>query len=151
MIAGRPADYRDVVHAGRLDTRVFLLAGELPCIRLRDEAARPEGRDYRTADLGGLEDVEPPQRFLVAAILCPGEDTEILVAWMRRRGVDAGRVFLVLHPETDAVAALAPWYEAGHADPVFVEADRWSGFAKDLGRFVNDWIYADAKGTGWPL
>lgn len=151
MTAGRPPDYRSVVHPARTATRVFIVARSPPCIRLRDEAARPKGRDYRTASLGDLADLEPPPRWVMAAILCPGDDASALVEWARAGKADPDRILFVLHPDTDAVAALRPWYEAGHGDPVAVEARTSKDFAKPLGQFVNDWIYADAKGIGWPL
>jgi hypothetical protein len=151
MIAGRPPDYRDVVHPVRLQTRVVIAAGTPPCITLRDQAAHPRGRDYHTVRLGNLEDLALPERWVLAAILCPGDTTESLVAWLQKTGGDPDRVLVVVHPQTDSVAALRAWYAAGYNDPLVVEAQRLRDFAADLGRFVNDWIYVDATGSGWPL
>jgi len=147
----RPEDYRAVVHPERRKTRVFLVAGTPPCIQLRDEAARPKGRDDHTALLGKLGPLQPPKRWVLAAILCPGETTDALVAWLREHDADAGRIMLVLHPDTDPVDALRAWYAAGLGDPVAIEARSLKALAKPLGQFVNDWIYVDAKGVGWPL
>lgn len=151
MIVGRPRDYRDVVHPRRRDTRVFLVAETPPCIDLRDAAARPTGRDYRVAELGGLEGVEVPDSWVLAAILCPGDTTAEVVAWLGRHGGDPERVVFFLHPDADPVVALRAWYDAGHDDPVVHEAGSWLELARPLGRFVNDWIYVDAVGRGWPL
>jgi hypothetical protein len=147
----KPPDYRDVVHPRRKETRVLVVAGQPPCIHLRDEAAKPRGRDYRTASLGDLASVEVPPRWVLAVLLCPGDSTAPVVAWLQRAGGDPSRVLFVLHPRADPVEALRAWYEAGFPDPVAVEASTLAGFAKALGRFVNDWIYTDATGRGWPL
>lgn len=151
MTAGRPSDYRGVVHPVRMETQVFIVAARPPCIRLRDEAARPKGRDYRTALLGDLAGLDLPGRWVMAAILCPGDSSRALVAWMQAQGADPERILFVLHPETDAVEALRAWYGAGYGDPVVCEARTLKEFARTLGQFVNDWIYVDAKGLGWPL
>lgn len=134
-----------------MKTRVFIVAQGPPCIRLRDEAARPRGRDHHTALLGDLDALELPERWVLAVILCPGDDTEALVEWMQARGADPDRVMFILHSETDAVEALRAWYKAGFGDPIACEARTLKDFARTLGQFVNDWIYADAKGAGWPL
>ncbi|HEV8360300.1 MAG TPA: hypothetical protein VGR28_07600 [Candidatus Thermoplasmatota archaeon] len=147
----RPPDYHDVVRRARLRTRVFLVAQTPPCIRLRDEAARPRGRDYHTALLGDLHALKLPARWLLAVILCPGNGTEALAAWLRQHDADPDRVMFVLHPATDAVAALTGWYAAGFGDPVACEARTLKEFAKPLGQFVNDWIYADEQGSGYAL
>lgn len=147
----RPEDYRAVIHPVRRDTRVFIVAETPPRIRLRDEAARPKGRDYHTARLGNLARLRLPARWVMAAILCPGDTTEPLVAWMREHAADPRRVLLVMHPETGPVAALEAWYQAGYGDPVACEARSLRDFARTLGQSVNDWVYADAQGTGWPL
>ncbi len=151
MIAGRPADYRAVVHPARLKTRVFVVAGTPPCIQLRDEAARPSGRDFHTSLLGDLDSLTLPERWVMAVVLCPGDDTLTLVKWLGARRADPARVLLVFHPGTSEPAALAPWYAAGFDDPVAVAAATLRQLARPLGQFVNDWIYADAKGSGWPL
>ncbi len=150
MTRGRPADYRDVVHPRRMDTAVYIAAEQPPCIRLQQQAARPKSRDHRTERLGALADVDPPERWLLAVILCPGDTTDDVVQWLRAHG-DPDRVVFFLHPDTDPVAALKAWYDAGHPDPVAYEAKTWKQLAAQLGRFVNDWIYVDAKGSGWPL
>lgn len=147
----RPADYRDVVHPRRLHSRVFLVASTPPCIRIRDEAARPKGRDYWTTRLGDLDEMGLPEKWVMAAILCPEDDAEEIVQWLARHDADPERVLFVLHPETDPVQALAPWYTAGHDDPVSIEASTFQELARPLGMFVNDWIYVDAKGMDWPL
>lgn len=151
MIGGRPPDYRDIIHPRRLQTPVYLLAATPPCIELRDEAARPRGRDHRTTHLESLDSLRPAPRSIVAVLLCPGDSTADLVAWMATHTIDAERVAFFVHPATDAADALAPWYAAGHPDPVAYEAETWMDVAKPLGQFVNDWIYVDATGTGWPL
>ncbi len=151
MIAGRPRDYRDVIHPRRLDTRVFLVANTQPCIDLRDAAARPTGRDYRITDLGAWRDQAVPPSWVLAAILCPGDDTQELVHWLATQNGDAERVVFFMHPDTDPVAALEAWYGAGHGDPVVHEAATWIDLARPLGQFVNDLIYLDAVGQGWPL
>lgn len=151
MTAERPADYRDVVHPARMATRIFIVARHPPCIRLRDEVARPKGRDYHTARLDDLDGLDLPARWVLAVVLCPGDTTEDLVRWMARRGADPARLLFVVFPGTSTVAAFRAWYGAGHGDPLVVEARTLKGFARHLGQFVNDWIYADAKGTGWPV
>ncbi|MFO1533693.1 MAG: hypothetical protein ABR562_08400 [Thermoplasmatota archaeon] len=150
-MTGRPSDYRSVVHPLRMETRVFLVASTHPCIRIRDEAAKPTGRDYRTVDAGELAALDPPRQWVLAVLLCPGDDAAEVVAWLGAHGGDPDRVLFILHPGTDAVAALRPWYAAGFPDAVAIEAAAWGQLAKPLGQFVNDWIYAQAKGMGWPL
>ena len=148
---GRPADYRAVIHPDCMKTAVYVAAGRPPCIELHAQASTPTGRDYRATRLGDLDSIRPKGRWVLAVILCPGDTTLELVAWMHGARADPERVVFFLHPETDAVTALHAWYEAGYSDPVAHEAKTWRQLASPLGRFVNDWIYADAKGTGWPL
>lgn len=92
MIAGRPADYRDVVHPRRMETAVYVVAETPPCVRLQEDAAKPQGRDYRTAHLGALERIRPSGQWVLAAILCPGDTTDALVAWLQWHDADPARV-----------------------------------------------------------
>ncbi len=147
----RPNDYRDVVHPVREQTRVYVTASTPPCIKLRDEAARPNGRDYWTVRMADLKEISPPKQWLLAAILCPGDHAQQVVDWLQENNGEPERVVFILHSETDPVHALAPWYATGHGDPIVIEASTWKQMARPLGQFVNDWIYLQAKGMDWPL
>lgn len=148
---GRPSDYRDVVHPLRMETRVYLVASKPPCIHIRDDAAKPKGRDYWTTKLDELASIDPPDLWVLAAILCPGDITREIVEWLQVHDGDPDRVLFILHPDTDPVSALSAWYATGYEDPIIIEASTWKELAKPLGQFVNDWIYIQAKGLGWPF
>jgi len=151
MKADRPADYRDIVHSSRLQTRVFVVAAREPCITMRTATVKPRGRDHQAVALDELAQVKPPERWVVAVLLCPGDDARDVVTWLKRHRGDPHRVLFILHPSTDPVAALRPWYDAKHPDPYFIEASTWKELAAQFGTFVNDWIYVQQRGAGWPL
>lgn len=151
MTSGRPLDYRDVILGARFDTKVYVAAGQPPCISLRNAVSLPRGRDYRAIDLGDLPEPEPGARWLLAAILCPGDSSEVVVEWLVRQKADPERVLFILHPETDAHAALAAWHAARFPLPETCEARTFRQCAPIVGQFVNEWIYRDAKGRGVDL
>lgn len=147
MSMGRPLDYAAVVRANVERTRGFILAERHPCLAIRDREVGSIQRDLRPAFTAALADLDPPDSWLLAVILCPGDDTSAVAAWARRLPArDLDRIRFYAHPDADLGQALAGWVEASLAPPRVDAAGDWKEFHRRFGLHLNDMAYQDATG-----
>lgn len=146
-------DWHEVVVDHWRQTTGFLLALRQPCLRIRDDEldAIRKNRVLVALDPAGLEAWTPPASWLLAVLLCPGDDARPVVDWVRRCGADPDRVKFYARKGVDAFQALASWDAAGLPDPVVEEGfttwrDLHKAFGRDLAiRILQDWgAVADA-------
>ena len=87
-------------------------------LRVRDHNNCPTTRiaprsrahgDFAFHPLSGVPIRDP---WLVAALLCPDDDTSELTKWVRAGWKDPRRIMFYLHPKTDPRSALKAWAEA---------------------------------------
>jgi hypothetical protein len=141
----RPADYVRTVRANKSGTRGFILAHSHPCLDMRNREVHAIQRDLEPAFSDNLEDLETPNSWMLAILLCPGDTTGQVAAWAKkRRSKDRDRIRFYAHPGVDLHDALAAWYAAGLPDPRVDEVKDWKQFHKAFGLDLNDQIYADA-------
>jgi hypothetical protein len=144
-MTGRPSDYFRVVREHARKTRGFLLAERHPCLDIRDREVAAIHRDLRPAVAAALEDVDLPASWLLAIILCPGDDTVAVAAWAKGLPArDVDRIRFYAHPKVDLGEALAAWVEAGLPPPRVDETADWKEFHRRFGLHLNDLAYQDA-------
>lgn len=94
-------------------TRGYLLASSQPCIDIRDrELHAVKGRSLASRDPQNVARWTPPESWILAVILCPGDDVRPIVEWVRAHDADPDRVWFYLRPTTPT-EVLTPWVEAG--------------------------------------
>lgn len=141
-----PPNPRDVIHPHRFETVGFLWAARAPCTRIVAEEVARVRRTLVALPAGGLPPDPLPASWLLAVVVCEGDDLEAVAAWVKRRSArDRERVVLYFHPHADRVAALAPWYAAGLDDPVVGLAHDFKTFHKAFGARLNLQTYDDFR------
>lgn len=149
MNTGRPSDYFRVVRAHAAKTRGFILAERHPCLDIRDREVERIHRDLQPAFAATLGDLDLPDSWMLAVILCPGDDTAGVAAWAQRlpaRQVD--RIRFYAHPKADLAEVLAGWVKARLPPPRVDEAGDWKEFHRQFGLHLNDLAYQDAVRSG---
>lgn len=125
-------------------TTGFVLAPSRPCVDIREEEVRAIHRNLRPVGVEDLPRLRLPASWILAAIVCPGDDLRPLAEWAGALARDAvDRVRLYAHPDVDLVDALAPWYAAGLDDPLTAEAEDFVTFHKQFGWDFNNQVYRD--------
>lgn len=131
-------DWHEVVARNWRKTKAYLLAFREPCIRIAADELDAIRRNRVLVGLsaGALSRWRPEGSWMLAVILCPGDDVAPLTAWLARHEADPARVRFYAHPGTDVFAALEAWREAGLGAPrVDDDVDAWPRLHK---RFGND-------------
>lgn len=138
--------FRDVVAAHHRDSDAVLVAAREPCVTIAEEERdHVSGRSFRVVTFEDLPGLKVRKSWIMAVLLCPGDDAGPVAAWVRSGGRDPRRVLFYLHPRTDARAALRPWHEAGlHAYAVWT-VPNWKALHKHLGAHWNVRIYDDSR------
>lgn len=145
----RRPDYAATVREHHPDAEGWLVASREPCITIRGREVQHVDRVLRPTGPTGLPDPgDLPRSWMLAVLLCPGDDTALVAAWAS--SIPAGerdRVRFYHHPDVDLTGAFEAWYAAGLADPRTFEIQDFKTFHKQFGRHFNDQVYRDA--TGW--
>ena len=145
MSIERPPDYYGVVRANVARTRGFIVAERHPCLDIRDREVDSIRRDLKPAFLTALDGLELPESWLLAIILCPGDNTQVVAAWAKRlAGRDVDRIRFYAHPEADLNEALGAWVSARLPPPRVDDASDWREFHRRFGLHLNDRAYQDA-------
>lgn len=148
MSVHRHPDWYAIVRDNWSKTTGYLLASRQPCIAIRDkEIESVKGRVLVGRSGEDLAGWDPSGSWLMAIIVCPGDQIDDVVEWFLRSKADPARAWFFLHIDTKATV-LRPWEEAGfHADQVdWVKA--WQGLHKSFGLALNDRVYADWAQSG---
>lgn len=138
-------DETEIIKAHRKDTTCYVLADTGTCLELKaQEVRRVTGRTLvplTSARLPGT----PPRSWMLAVVLCPGDDTKRLAAWaLRLRPADQDRIDFYepqALPQVDAV--YGAWTEAGLPDPNRFPVDDLAHLNRLLGLDLNRRILRD--------
>lgn len=93
-------------------SQAFLLAQREPCITIRDDEIAHANRWLVGGMPQDLDAWSPPASWMIAVIVCQGDDTQELTRYVVSRGIDPERVHFYLHASASK-DALAAWAEAG--------------------------------------
>jgi hypothetical protein len=140
-------DWHGIVAANWQKTTGYLLALDGLCLEVRDDelAAIRKNRVLVGLAAKDLAAWRPPDSWLLAVILCPGDSVEPIVEWVEKHGAEVERIHFYVHDDADAFAALHAWAEAGLPDPIVDDGiDSWKAFHKKFGndlaiRILEDW------------
>ncbi len=135
-------DFARVVRENWPKTVGYLVAGEPPCIQIRDDEIQHVHRRLVPIGLASVEDVKASGSWFMAVIVCPGDDLSGLAAWAA--GQDARRIYFYLYADADA-SQLRPM--ATHGIPIHHFSDGhndWTDLHKVLGWDLNVLVYDDA-------
>jgi hypothetical protein len=133
------------------EAELLVIAQRQPCIGIRrDELAKID----RVVLAVGLQELrawvkrsKPRKSWLVAVLLCRGDDTAELAAIVKDLGLDATRFHFYLHKDAK-VGTLAGWADAGLSlDAVDEGITGWVMLHKILGIDFNVQIVNDAIQT----
>lgn len=145
MSLDRHPSWYDVVRKHWARTTGFVLASHGPCIEIRDqEIASVRGRALVGRDLRDLERWRSPSSWLLAVLVCPGEDLAPLAEWMRRERPDPSRIWFFVHASA-TLAPLKPWTDAGLSLHQVDVVSSWQELHRLFGLALNDQVYADWK------
>ncbi|MEK6975241.1 MAG: hypothetical protein AABY18_02750 [Candidatus Thermoplasmatota archaeon] len=145
MSLDRPRDYHQVVRAHAAKTRGFILAERHPCLDIQAREVAAIRRDLERAFAANLADLKPPASWLLAVILCPGDDTQAIANWTKRLPTrDVDRVRFYAHADVDLAQALEAWVAAQLPPPRLDACDDWKEFHRQFGLHLNDQTYRDA-------
>lgn len=130
-----------------MDATAFVVADSGDCLGIqRDEVARVKGRRLLSLTGRDLEQLAPTGSWIMAVLLCPGDGTEDLARWARRRPAqDLDRIGFYEHPDVDARRSYLAWVKAELPMPLRDKVNDFAGFHRLFGNDLNDRIYADAK------
>lgn len=138
--------FRDVVAAHHQDSDAVLVAATDPCLSIAyDESANVTGRSFRIDRPQGLAGLELRASWLMAVLLCPGDDTSLVSAWVRGGDRDPRRILFYLHPTTDARRALAAWREAGFPVLSTWTVESWKELHAHFGAAWNVRVFDDFR------
>lgn len=139
--------FRDIVAKHHRDSEAILVAARDPCITIAyDERANVVGRSFRIAAPEGLARLEPRASWIMAILLCPGDDTREVAEWAKKGAREPRRVLFYLHPTTDARKALASWRDAGLPVLSTWTVDTWKALHTHFGAAWNVRVFDDFRG-----
>ncbi len=84
-----------------------------------------------------------PQSFVVAVVLCQGDQTGEVAAFAKARNVSPDRFYFFYTIGTDVRAALAGWTAADLPVLYSFEIKDWKGLNQKFGAFWNNWVHDD--------
>lgn len=138
--------FHDVVAEHHGDSDAVLVADREPCITIAyDERENVTGRSFQIVAPDELDTLDLRATWIMAVLLCPGDDAEAVRAWVEEDDRDPRRVLFYLHTDTDAREALAPWHEAGlHVHSTWTVSS-WKEFHKHFGAQWNVQVFDDFR------
>lgn len=140
-----PPDFAKVVGAKHAKSTAYVAASSDDCLRIRDAEAKKVNRRLKAIAPGDLAAIRFPKSWMVAIVLCPGDDTGDVAAWAK--SLSAGeleRIRFYLHGRTDPAKAFSEWYRAGLGDPKTADMEDFNSFHKVFGWDFNNQVYGDA-------
>ncbi|HEV8359346.1 MAG TPA: hypothetical protein VGR28_02715 [Candidatus Thermoplasmatota archaeon] len=143
-----PPGYAQVVRAHHRKTAAYLLATQPDCTRVRDEEIRRVRRRLEPLVLDDLAAgrFRPRGSWLLAVLLCRGDDTDALAAWATGVSVeDRDRVRFYYRRGTDLAVALRAWVDGGLGAPLAAEVRDFASFHKVFGKHLHDRVWLDHR------
>lgn len=141
----KPDDYVSVVRANHHKTVCYILVGREPCLGIAQAEVDAVERNIQLVLYGDLGKVALPSSWLLACVICPGDDLVALARWVKTRRARGSRIRFFLHPSADE-NVLRSWEAAGLGKARAVTVSKWQELHPQLGRALNDTVYLDAKG-----
>lgn len=145
----RPEDWTQTVRENHRDAKAWVAASSEPCLSVRDDEVDQVDRILSGADFGNLpSEDERPDIWVVAVIVCPGDDLEPVIEWAKTLDdEDIDRVQFYYHSDVNVETVTTPWTDAGFPDPFTYEVEDFTTFHDQFGWEFNDQVYRDV--TGW--
>lgn len=145
----RPDDWTRQVREHHPKAVAWVVAATEPCLSIREKEVSQIKRVLQGADFENLPDhASLPDSWLIAIIVCPGDDLTPVIRWTERLEAEAQeRVQFYYHPEVEITAITEPWLDAGLPEPITYEVEDFTTFHNQFGWEFNDQVYRDA--TGW--
>lgn len=141
----RRSDFAAVVRAHWRATHGFLLASHGPCREVQTEEIWRIRRSLRRVTSQELPRLEPTGSWLLAVLLCEGDDAQAVAPWAKARAAgDRDRIRFYAHAGADVGEALRPWQEAELGLPLVSSFDNFASFHRQFGADLNVRIYRDA-------
>lgn len=141
---GRDAGFFDTIRPHLHECIGFLFASSGACLEIRDSEVERIDRVFLTLGPADLEDLRPPRSWLMAVVLCPGDDTVAVARWATGlSGDDVDRVRFYHLPGVDLVGALEAWYGASLPDPRTADVEDWASFHREFGWDHSNQVYED--------
>lgn len=137
----------EVIRANRMRTTCFVVAERGNCLDLRaEEIRRVSGRRFVPVSGATLPRTLPPS-WMLAVIVCPGDDSGRVAAWTK--GLGFGQSRLVFFYETQQGLDVAAFYRAWVAkrlpDPARRRPKNFVDLCVALGADLNRRILADHR------
>lgn len=140
------AEERSIIRSHRFDTVCYVLAQSGACLDLARERVRAvTGRKLQYLTAENLP-AELPRSWMLAVVLCPGDDTHRLGAWAAKLGpARHARIIFYEPDELDATAdqAYAGWNRHPLPDPIRRRVRDFKEFNRFLGTDLNIRILDD--------
>lgn len=138
--------FRDVVAAHHRDSDAVLVAAREPCISIAyDERENVAGRSFRLVEPGRLGELSLRPSWIMAVLLCPGDDAARIADWVRAENQDPRRILFYFVTGTDPRAALAPWRTAGLPVHSVWTVTNWADLHKHFGAAWNVRVFDDFR------
>lgn len=142
------ASFQEVVAEHHTDSDAVLVANREPCISIAyDEQANVHGRSFTVATPDEVRELDLRDSWIMAVLLCPGDDTEALAAWALEQEIDPRRIVFYLHTDTDPRDALGAWEEAELPVHATWTIENWRQLHKHFGAAWNVRVYDDFRRT----
>lgn len=139
---------RDVVHPRRKETVGIIVAAAGPCFKVATEQQlKASGRTVHVTTPHAFHKVRRPRSWAVAVILCPGDDTRELAAFVVANKLQAHRFHFYYPPSTDQREALRQWQEAGLLVHSTWPVSGWQDLNPHFGAHWNNLAHDDYCGV----
>ncbi len=140
--------WRETVAAKWRETTAYVLSLSEPCITIRAGELRAirDNRVLVALDAAAFKAWKPPTgSWFMAVILCPEDSLEPLIEWVRRHGVETGRIHFYVHREEDLGRFMEVWAAEGFpTDAVDSGIRDWRQFHQLFGLHLSNQILVDA-------
>lgn len=144
-IPGLPVGAIEQVRPHLKQTTGYVLARAGDCLDLQRREVGLKNRPFfKPLKPGELHALKLPRSWFLAVLLCPGDDTRELAAWVRALpAADRRRIRFYYYTGTRAAQALAQWYGAGLGPVRDDEIDGWIRFHHKFGAHHAIQVYED--------
>lgn len=149
-IPGLPPGAIERVRPHLQKTVGYILAASGDCLDIQArEVDTIKTRRFRSVGPDQLESLELPESWILAAVMCPGDDTHAIARFTE--GLHAGdrqRIRFYWYPETRPADALKPWLAADLGPIQEDDIDGWQRFHKLFGAHHSIQVFIDHADRG---
>lgn len=128
----------------------FILATSGDCLDIQArEVETIKTRRFRSVHPDRLESLDLPESWILAAVMCPGDDTDAITRFAKALDSDdRQRIRFYWYPETRPREALKQWLAADLGPIQEDDADGWERFHKLFGAHHSIQVFMDHVGRG---